>query len=275
VGIGAYSIVRYADDVGDQRINLGVLLWHPLDGFRYKVSSSIDRVQAINPRLTIKPIKQQLDLIKKRVAGASPGAKEVLQDLARTFRRGLVISDPYPARIASADETLERLYALLVSPIPEIHRASSQKQFEASLKRTIRASLQSGWPAGQVKDIGIRKIGGIPVNVGVRTIINATHAALWHSLSFQSEHRPDTQLRTAKATVLDILKAREIEAFKRDKQFVAVRGPRAKASEGFAEVVSCLEHAADEVFLADDEVVLLARVQRGLRATANGAARSR
>ena len=34
MALGAYSLVRYSNELNDQRVNLGVLLWHPQDGFR-------------------------------------------------------------------------------------------------------------------------------------------------------------------------------------------------------------------------------------------------
>jgi hypothetical protein len=166
MGLGAYSVVRYADDLSDQRINLGVLLWHPVDGFRCRFSSSVDRVQAIDPRVTVKPIKKQLDDIKDKVTSAPPREKELLVSLCNTFRYGLVISSPYPARISSADETLDRLYDLLVSPVPEIRRASSQRIFEGSLKKTIETSMQTEWPDGRVEQLGSESVKGIPINIG-------------------------------------------------------------------------------------------------------------
>src|SRR6202022_3795804 len=112
---------------------------------------------------------------------------------------------------------------------------------------------------------------GIPIQIGMRTQVSQTGiAALWHPLSLQSEAKAEAQLTSAKATVLDILKTREIEQFKRDKQYVAVQAPRTKSASKFGEVISCLENAADKVFVASDDVSLMNRVQMGLRALENG-----
>jgi hypothetical protein len=271
MSLGAYSVVRYADDVSDQRINLGVLVWHPVDGFRCRLSPAVDRVQAIDPRITVKPLRRQLDDIKESVTKAPPAEKDLLAALGKNFSHGLVISSPYPAKISSVDETLNRLYELLVSPTPEIRRASSQKAFENSLKRTIETSLE-GWPGGRVQQVGVKNIRGIPVNIGMRTqIARSSRAALWHPLSFQSETKAEAQLATAKATILDIFKTRELEQYKRDRQYVAVQAPRVKSASKFGDVISCLQHAADEVFVANDEITLVNRVQEGLRALVNGA----
>jgi hypothetical protein len=272
MGLGAYSVVRYSDDLSDQRINLGVVVWHPVDGYRCRLSPTVDRVQAIDPRVMVRPIRKQLEDIKESVMSAPAAERDLLDELCKNFRHGLVISSPYPARISSADETLSRLYDLLVSPVPEIRRASSQRRFENSLKKTIDASLQAGWPKGQVQQLGTKNIKGIPVNIGMRTHLSQTgRAALWHPLSLQSETRVETQLANAKAIILDIFQTRVIELYKRDKQYVAVQAPRAKSASKFGDVISSLEHAADRVFIANDDVALAQRVQDGLRALESGA----
>jgi hypothetical protein len=272
MGLGAYSVVRYSDDLSDQRINLGVVVWHPVDGYRCRLSPTVDRVQAIDPRVMVRPIRKQLEDIKESVMSAPAAERDLLDELCKNFRHGLVISSPYPARISSADETLSRLYDLLVSPVPEIRRASSQRRFENSLKKTIDASLQAGWPKGQVQQLGTKNIKGIPVNIGMRTHLSQTgRAALWHPLSLQSETRVETQLANAKAIILDIFQTRAIELYKRDKQYVAVQAPRAKSASKFGDVISSLEHAADRVFIANDDVALAQRVQDGLRALESGA----
>jgi len=231
-------------------------------------------VQAIDPRITVQPLKRQLEEIRETVTHAPAGEKDLLIDLGKNFRHGLVISSPYPAKISSVDETLERLYDLLVSPVPEIRRASSQRVFANRLQRTIEASLE-GWPRGRVQNIGTKNVKGIPVNVGIRTQLSQTgRAALWHPLSLQSEAKPEAHLVSAKSIILDIFKSHEIEHYKRDIQYVAVQAPRAKSASKFGEVISCLKHAADSVFVATDDITLVDRVQRGLRALENGAERS-
>jgi hypothetical protein len=123
-----------------------------------------------------------------------------------------------------------------------------------------------------LQQVGTKHVKGIPINIGMRTqVTRSGGAALWHPLSLQSEAKPELQLASAKATVLDIFKTQEIEQYRRDKQYVAVQAPRAKSAVKFGDVISCLEHAADEVFATNDEVTLVNRVQQGLRALENGA----
>jgi len=131
--------------------------------------------------------------------------EDLLVELCKNFMHGLAVSSPYPAKISSADETLNRLYELLVSPTPEIRRASSQRAFANSLKKTIEASLE-GWRGARVQQVGVKNVHGIAVDVGLRTQIpQSSKAALWHPLSSHSETKAEAQ------TILDIFKTREIE----------------------------------------------------------------
>jgi Protein of unknown function (DUF3037) len=274
--LGAYSVVRYADDVGDQRINLGVFVWHPVEGYRCRFSPSLDRVQAIDPRVAITPLRRQIEQIKETLSSAEPQQRDTLECLSRTFRHGLVVSDPYPAKISSVEETLDRLYGLVVSPVPEIRRASSQKMFENSVKKTLEVSLQVNWPKGRIQQIGRRVVNGIPINVGLRTRIrDSGPAALWHPLSLQSEIRPEAQLAAAKATVLDIFKTRDLDSYKYDRQYVPLLAPRAKSAGQMDDIVNALKAAADQVWVANDNDHLFAGVQAGLQALQSNVRRAR
>jgi hypothetical protein len=276
MSLGAYSVLRYADDVGDQRINLGVFVWHPVEGYRCRFSPALDRVQAIDPRVAITPLKRQLEEIRETLSSAEPRQRDTLEGLSRTFRHGLVVSDPYPAKISSVEETLDRLYGLVVSPVPEIRRASSQKMFENSLKKTLEVCLHVSWPKARFQQIGRKVVNGIPINVGLRTqISHLGPAALWHPISLQSEIRPEAQLAAAKATVLDILKTRELEPYKHDRQYVPVLAPRAKSSGGMDDVMSALKAAANQVWVANDNDHLFASVQAGLQALQSNVRRAR
>jgi hypothetical protein len=39
--LGAYSVIRFSNNLNDQRVNLGVVVWHPLDGLRLRLSPSL------------------------------------------------------------------------------------------------------------------------------------------------------------------------------------------------------------------------------------------
>jgi hypothetical protein len=217
--------------------------------------------------VAITPLKRQLEEMKEALASAKPQGKDALEELCRVFRHGLVVSSPYPAKISDADEMLNRLYGLVVSPVPEIRRASSQKMFEHSLKKALEAFVHAGWPKARIQEIGRRNVGGILINIGLRTQISQTVAALWHPISLQSESKPEAQLATAKATILDIIQTRtRVEQYKTDRQYVAVLAPRAKSARGMDDIVGSLKAAADQVLIANDNETLMAQVQYRLQA---------
>lgn len=137
--IGAYSIVRFSNNASDQRVNVGVLVWHPLEGVKFKFSPSLDRIQAVDPRVSISSVKDQLEVIRGELAVHNAEEGPVtLNRLSSWFKNGVEVSSPYPAKIASTNELLERLYETLVYPVPEIQRASSQRQFERSFKKSAQ-----------------------------------------------------------------------------------------------------------------------------------------
>ena|SRR2546427_1560461 len=252
MALGAYSIVRYANDLNDQRINLGVLLWHPTDGMRYRMSPFLDRAQAVDPRVRMASLKQQLTaIVESFQSGVTDRGRDKLRTLSSQFRTGVEVTPPYPAEMFDVDAMLERLYSQLISPIDEIRRASSQRQFEKSFKAGLTSAIKKLAPGTNVQDHGAKQLNGIAVNVGIRTS-GPQLRALWRGVSLQSEDRPDDQIAKAKAAALDIATIRaEMPDFKKDRQYVAVQPPKLRASERLKESIAWLQHQADEVFVLE------------------------
>jgi len=252
MALGAYSIIRYANDLNDQRINLGVLVWHPQDGSRHRLSPFLDRAQAVDPRVHTKDLKQQLAAIVEGFeAKSADTGKESLKRLSAMFRNGVEVTAPYPAEMFDIDSMLDRLYLQLVSPVDEIRRASSQKQFEKSLKAGLASAIKKMAPTLRLQEYGPRQLNGIAVNVGIRTA-SSQWQALWRAVSLQSEDRPDDQIAKAKAAALDIATIRtELTDFKRDQHYVALQAPKPKAAERLKESIAWLEHHADKVLVVE------------------------
>lgn len=246
MALGAYSLVRFTDNVSDQRLNLGIIVWHPVAGLKFRISPSVDRVHAIDPTILIQPLRAQLDVIKEQLSEAT--GQDVLTQLSNIYKEGLEVASPYPARIQSADETLERLYQALVSPVPEIRRAGSQQQFASRVKSSLKQV--AAVHAAQFEDIGVKRFGRLVVNVGLRTI--ADHRKLlWHALSLQSVDQPERQLAVAKATAMDIDYLENAPDYKGHTHYVTVQAPKARASERVKDAVAWLENAAEKVWVVD------------------------
>ena len=249
---GAYSIVRYSNSLNDQRVNLGVLLWHPLNGFCFRFTPSLDRVKAIDPRTPVRPIKEQLEYIKGQLASGAGNGMDKLTALSQMFREGLEVTGPYPARLPSLLDSVDKLYEMLVSPVPEIRRASTQKKFRGQFSRILADVFLHVVPQGKYEKVGHRPVNGVEVDVGFLTA-GKKEAALWRTLSLQSRNRRSDQLADAKAVALEIMTVREsLAEFKRARQFVVVQPPKPKHSEGLNDSIAWLKHGADEALLVDD-----------------------
>jgi len=247
MALGSYSVVRYSNHLNDQRVNLGVLLWHPIDGMKCRFSPSLDRVHAVDPRALLTPLKKQLDAIEGELQqDASGGAK--LTELSRWFKEGLEVAPPYPAQIQSADETVEHLYQMLVSPVQEIRRASTQQQFERKVTSAlVRTAAHLRVPC---ENIGRRKVRDLTVTIGVRTG-KADHRTLWRAVSLQAHDHPERQLAFAKAAAMDINVVRADAAYRADRQYVTLQGPKRSAMAGLEESRKWLDSVADKVFVIE------------------------
>jgi Protein of unknown function (DUF3037) len=172
MALGAYALVRFSNDLNDQRVNLGVVLWHPQDGFRSRFTHQLDRAHAVDPRARVSALKQQIGALSTELEGSARGnGRDLLDSLPRFFAHGVEVSDPYPAEIADVDVTLDMLYERLVCPVEEFRRASSQRQFEKSFKSSIAFVMKRAFPHGRVQDIGNKRINGVAVDVGVRVTV--------------------------------------------------------------------------------------------------------
>ena len=257
--------MRFSDNASDQRINLGVIVWHPIDGVKYRFSPSVDRVQAVDPRVHIAAIKEQLDAISGSLTQNSLAEGPVtLNKLSSWFKHGVEVSAPYPAKISSADELLERLYETLVYPVPEILRASSQRQFERTFEKSLRNAIGHVAPKYKVEKIGPKKISNVIVNVGIQTV-GPHHKALWHPLSLLSKKRPDEQIALSKATAMDINVIRESgNGYSNHKQFVAVQSPRVKDAHRIKESLEWLNREADQVILVKENQDLTRLIEHAM-----------
>jgi hypothetical protein len=260
--LGAYSVIRFTNDLNDQRINLGVIVWHPRDGFSIRWSRALDRVHAVDPTAALQPVKGHLARIEEELKVAGRGL-ETLAELARSFKEGLAVGAAYPARIHSLEETVDRLYRSLVAPVAEIRRASSQHTFEARVKGAL---MNVGRVAhAEFKDMGTRRVDGLSVNAGLRTV-RSQRRLLWRALSLQAHDHPDRQLAFAKATSLDIEAIKDLGEFRGYKHYVALQSPKPTASEYIGESVSWLKRSADEVLVVRDADALPSLVEKALAA---------
>ncbi len=248
--LGTYSIIRFSNNLNDQRVNLGVVVWHPLDGLRLRLCSSFARVHTIDSRQPARRVKIQLDAIKDEVNSSQGDGRKVLEVLARRFREGVEVSAPYPAKMSGLDDTLDRLYGLLVTPPGPSRRGDSQEEFAEEFREALAGAIgqvQSVGPA--FEEMGTRRVNGVYVDLGIRTMVGRK-AAFWHSLSLLGRSRPAAQVARAKAVALDIQTIRtSFPEYSEARQFVAVQSPTSERPHYVRESVAWLRHGADDVLL--------------------------
>src|SRR5277367_4807478 len=66
--LGCYSVVRYRDALSDQQINLGVLLWHPQEGFKVFFVPDLEGVRAISPKIPSQDLRFRLNVIQEEIS---------------------------------------------------------------------------------------------------------------------------------------------------------------------------------------------------------------
>jgi hypothetical protein len=220
MALGAYSVVRYSDSLRDERVNLGVVVWHPSEGFAWRVlpATELNRIRAVNPVLRAKEIQNQIGEVETQLEGLGGSGKDGLAALSRWLRDGLQVSAPFPARIHSANETADRLFSILVRRA-EATEAKTRDSFDAEVSRSIRETLYHIDPSAAVEDIGDRQILGVRVTVGLRTRIR-NRDALWRSISLRS-HQIGLQVERAKAVASDIRKLKLVDEYEAAEQIVA------------------------------------------------------
>jgi hypothetical protein len=239
----AYSIVRYADPLNGQRLNIGVILFHPIDGFLSRFSDNkLSRLQAIDPRISIDDIKPQLDAIKEAVRASSQCA--TLDDLSLRFTAGVEVSAPYPTRV-SGKGALDHLFETLVIPHHEVRqRTNYQRTFHDMVRHGLEG-LMVHYPYARFEELPKHPVNGVSVDLGFLTEVGNAKA-LWRSLSLEPKEQKSTRLERSKSTAMELKLINETE-FKRYKRIVMLQIPSHGDVTGIDESRKWIEHAEAEV----------------------------
>lgn len=221
MAIGAYSLVRYVDSLNDQRINLGVIAFHPFDGYVYKHLDSLTRLRAVDDSIDTDAVEAQLSEI---AAIRTERSRRALDELCKEYRHAVVITEPYPARISSANAVLERLFDKMVTRSGAQSKDSPQKRFEKTVYGVLVAI------AKRLQHINVRRLGkeqlnGVSVNLGIHTA-GPNGSALWHALSLEAKSSSSARIERAKSTAMDALAIKsKHKTYSNERQIVAVQTP--------------------------------------------------
>jgi hypothetical protein len=256
--LGCYSVVRYRDALSDQQINLGVLLWHPQEGFRVFFVPDLEGVRTISPKIPSQDLRFRLSVIQEEVSHNGKSGSDKFVELANWFRDGIEVTSPYPARFADLDSALHLLKPTLFPQMPTEARELSLipsnlpamsfqhahvTQFERRVFRTIEHAAKDRHV--QAHPVAPRKIGKVIVNPGFETLARK-HKALWRVVSFRSNDNPERRVFAAKAAAMEMFVLAKAPAYKNHLQLVIVPAQTSLTSEN--EPIAWLEKTANHVW---------------------------
>ncbi|MGA2232897.1 MAG: DUF3037 domain-containing protein [Tepidisphaeraceae bacterium] len=262
MALGAYSVVRYSDTFRDERVNLGVVVWHPSEGFQCRFAGSLDRVHAINPLAEVFELRKQIKVMKGRLRDEGAQGRTLMDELSQWFHEGLEFSKPYPTRLTAASETVARLFDLLVPP------ATPPREAEATFQTKVVDILHE--QVIQIdrnclfEDLEERWINNVKVKPGVHTKVHNIDM-LWRTVSMRVRAIED-RIARAKATAIDITRIRGLTEFSNYRCMVAVESPAKYAGDAFTESQRWLESVGASVLPVPDLAELPQLIGERLRA---------
>jgi len=274
--LGCYSVIRYRDALSDQQINLGVVLWHPDQGYKVFFLKDLEAAHAIAPNVPIQDLRLRLHVIREQVESDGTNGLEKFEALSNWFREGIEVTTPYPARFADLHSALEELRPTLFPHIaPELkalallpsHGLSVQQphrltgsQFEHRVFRVIeRAAKERNIEAHPIPP---RKIGKVIVNPGFQTVAGR-HKSLWRALAFRGNERRERQLSAAKAVAMEMYVLLNAPQFKDHERLVVVAAK--KPSAEVDEQIAWLGKTANHVWSVESPEEAEKLLERSLR----------
>ena len=243
--LGQYSTVSYVHALRNERINLGVLVWHPIKGQAIQFARNLGRVKAVDEDASLARVRSELDHIKEVMQNWSKEVESPLEYLKGAFRHNIVVSPPLNARIQDPKFTLERLYSSLMSPEPFQH-ASSTTQFRRSFAAQMRSAV--GSHGFQILDSDyMEKDTFKPVQIAIWYQGPHKDNNVWRAYSFGSLDSEERQLTAAKALHAENEDIRILDKYGDMNLNLAVHLPKPAARSAWDEVLEWLRRTTDRV----------------------------
>lgn len=243
--LGQYSVVSYVHELRGERVNLGVLVWHPRAGCVFRSSRSVNRVRTIDESADLNRVRANLKSISERAEACGRGEESPLEGLAYEFTRRLVVTPPLNARVQDPLSTLERLSSMLLPPEPSFVRAPSTTQFANSFASLLRKEL-TGRGVSDIRSNFFEEGPAEPIEVTASYSYD-TESYVWRAFSFASEDDPRKQLRLAKAIHTDNADLRTLKDYRHVRLQVAVQPPKRRARAEWDKALKYLRRASDSV----------------------------
>jgi hypothetical protein len=244
MALGAYSVVRYSDNFRDERVNVGVVVWHPTDGFACQFLPSFERIKAVNPSVRGVQVRRQIRMVEDKLHAAGSSGRQLMDEMSEWLKEGLEFSKPYPTRLTAARETATRLFDMLMPPAEPPQPVG--ETFEEKVYGAVRARISHIAPQSIIEEKGVRWIAGKKVRTGLHTRVNTTDL-LWRTVSMRAKMNED-RIARAKSAAMDITKLRGLEEFDGYGYFVAIDSPAQYKGEALGESKRWLEDVGAQTF---------------------------
>jgi hypothetical protein len=255
--LGQYSVVSYVHQLRGERVNLGVLVWHPLSGCVFRPPKNLSRIRYIDESADLKWIRSAIGQIKETAETWSRGDDSPLGGLAREFRHGLVVTRPLNARVQDPLSTHERLSASLIPPEP-YRRASSTRQFSGVFARYLQKELEHRG-VSEFRGNFIEEEAFQPIEVTASFNVSS-ESYLWRAFSFAGRSDLNEQLTLAKSVVAENTVLRSLKKYSDAHLFVAAQMPKPQARAEWDMAIEWLNQASDKVEVFEDRQSLEAKV---------------
>jgi hypothetical protein len=247
---GQYSLISYIHQLRCERVNLGVVVWHPVLGFDLRIAKNLQRVRCIDEGADMDRVRAALERVRETVSHWSRVDQSPLACLAEEFRYNLVVTPPLNARVCSPSCTLERLYTSLIAPEPFI-RASSTRYFSLAFAARLKTALREQG-VGDVQTDFFEEETFQPVRVTALYRRGKTRY-MWRAFSFATYKRLDQQLLAAKAIYAENADLKSLPKYRDSSLAVAVQMPKPDARADWPRASEWLHRGTERVELFEDK----------------------
>jgi len=251
MALGQYSVVSYVHSLRGEKVNLGVLVWHPVRGAQARITWDLQRVRCIDEGVDLERVRTDLKSINDVLTGWDQEEQSPLTYPTSAFRHGLMVSKPMNARIQDSAFTAERLYSSLVAPAAPYARASTTTQFTNSFVAILKQIL-SGSSIGHPRFNYTEEETFQPVRVAASYAVR-TDFYIWRTTSFASLDTTDRQLTAAKAFHAENADLMGLDKYQAAKLGLVVQMPKPSAQADFAKALDWLYRDTKRVELVVDQ----------------------
>jgi hypothetical protein len=246
--LGEYAMVIYTHPLRGERLNIGVIVWHPWQRPVWRFISNVGRVREIDENADISRVRAELASIEALLEEWRD-ASSPLARLHAEFRYKVVVTSPRPARISDAAWTLERLTSTVL-PASTYARRSSAKQFARSFTKLIIDELHRLNVADVQRNVTEERTFD-PIQIDI-AYVHADRYVLWRTNSFSSVHKLNDQLGLAKAIHAENSQLRTVADYHDAELNVAIQLPQPHERADWHRVWHWIDASASRAFAFED-----------------------